>query len=279
MHSELQDFRSVLTSKCITVVQSGRKCKDVIRTIKSKCSTQKFIGYDAEWVTVEGKRKPVALLQLATADGYCALIRLCNMDYMPKVLSDFLSDPTILKLGVAPVDDALKLYNDYGLNTNGTFDLRYLAVLTGRNGGGLANLSKHVLQVQMDKSYYIRCSDWQADRLSQRQISYAAADAILAVDIYMKLFNELLQDCGLSKACQSIFPLLDVEYAQKKANDMRRQRLQQTIERNLQKKQKELSNTTESDCLEKESEQPRCSGHSQSIGAGNSSLCEVLTSN
>lgn len=45
-----------------------------------------MLGFDCEWVTVGGNRRPVALLQLATHKGLCALIRLCNLHRIPPEL-------------------------------------------------------------------------------------------------------------------------------------------------------------------------------------------------
>jgi hypothetical protein len=39
----------------------------------------------------------------------------------------------------------------------------------------------------MDKSWKVRCSNWEADHLSARQIEYAAHDAIVAVHIFLTL--------------------------------------------------------------------------------------------
>lgn len=39
----------------------------------------------------------------------------------------------------------------------------------------------------MDKSWRVRCSNWEADILSDRQIEYAAHDAIVAVHIFLTL--------------------------------------------------------------------------------------------
>lgn len=40
------------------------------------------LGFDCEWVSTT-RRGPVALLQLATHRGVCALIRLSHMDIIP----------------------------------------------------------------------------------------------------------------------------------------------------------------------------------------------------
>lgn len=48
-------------------------------------------------------------------------------------------------------------------------------------------LAKRILGVQMDKHWKIRCSDWEAETLTQRQTEYAMNDALVAVHIFLKL--------------------------------------------------------------------------------------------
>lgn len=47
------------------------------------CDEYNVLGFDCEWVTVGGARRPVALLQLASHRGLCALIRLCKLQMIP----------------------------------------------------------------------------------------------------------------------------------------------------------------------------------------------------
>ena len=58
----------------------------------------------------------------------------------------------------------------------------------------LSALSQQVLGVTMDKDWKIRCSNWEADELSDRQIQYAADDAIVAVWIFFKLTASKLRE-------------------------------------------------------------------------------------
>ena len=52
----------------------------------SRCAEYHAIGFDCEWVTINGKRSPVALVQLSTFDGYCGLFRLCQIKSIPQCL-------------------------------------------------------------------------------------------------------------------------------------------------------------------------------------------------
>ncbi|GFY67997.1 exonuclease 3'-5' domain-containing protein 2 [Trichonephila inaurata madagascariensis] len=157
-----------------------------IEDVLEKC---KVIGIDCEWVTVESKRKPVSLLQLATDSGFCVLVRLSCLPVwlIPPVLIDMLSNEEILKVGVGVAEDANKLFNDYGLEVHGFVDLRYLAKdlkeVQGKNMS-LKSLGVELLGIDLNKSKELRCSDWNAPHLSEEQVEYAAADAIVAAKIF-----------------------------------------------------------------------------------------------
>lgn len=66
---------------------------------------------------VRGFDGRVSMIQIATADGYCALIRilaLARHNQIPETLTNLLRNKNILKLGVSPKDDANRLFKDYG---------------------------------------------------------------------------------------------------------------------------------------------------------------------
>lgn len=97
-----------------------------------------------------------------------------------------------MKVGVSPQGDAKYLVQDYGVCVASTFDLRYMAAMTGCRTGGLGKMSEDYLKVKLDKNWRIRCSDWEAPILNDKQIDYAAKDAHVAVELF-KYFAEKLQ--------------------------------------------------------------------------------------
>jgi exonuclease 3'-5' domain-containing protein 2 len=155
------------------------------------CTDFPVLGFDCEWVTVNNERRKVALIQLCSPQGLCALIRVCKFSKIPLELRKILEDPEIIKAGVTPNADAKLLMEDYSINMNGTFDLRFLAVLTHHrdDATGLGRLSKSILGIELDKDWRLRCSDWEIETLSQKQIEYSAYDAYVAVEIFRKLYS------------------------------------------------------------------------------------------
>lgn len=94
-----------------------------------------------------------------------------------------------MKVGIAPVADANYLAYDYSVHVNSCLDLRYIAPYAKLTPGGLAKMSKDYLDIELDKNWAIRCSDWEANILSESQIEYAAKDAYVAIELFKKMAN------------------------------------------------------------------------------------------
>uniref|UniRef100_A0A1B6KTR1 Exonuclease 3'-5' domain-containing protein 2 n=1 Tax=Graphocephala atropunctata TaxID=36148 RepID=A0A1B6KTR1_9HEMI len=176
--------------KVTVIVSSETESKFAVEQLKRKLNERKVIGLDCEWVSTKGKRHPVALLQLAAPDGFCSLFHLCSLKRVPSELLEILEDKSILKVGVAVVTDAHYLLVDYGVHCVGCLDLRYLAKQVGVEPRGLAKLAKDLFGTELDKSWQIRCSNWESETLTSKQIQYAAQDACIAVEIFDQLNHE-----------------------------------------------------------------------------------------
>ena len=86
---------------------------------------------------------------------------------------EILTDPNIIKVSSAPDQDALHLYDDYGICIKSTLDLRYMAHEAGCKPGGLTTMSKQFLNISLDESWYLRASNWNATILAIDQIDFA----------------------------------------------------------------------------------------------------------
>uniref|UniRef100_A0A8C1EYR9 Exonuclease 3'-5' domain-containing protein 2 n=1 Tax=Cyprinus carpio carpio TaxID=630221 RepID=A0A8C1EYR9_CYPCA len=165
-------------------------------------SVYPVLGLDCEWVksmrvSVKGKASAVSLLQLATFSGRCVLVRLLTFRNarlpLPEGLVGVLSDPRVLKVGVGCYEDGKRLAQDHGLTLSSTVDLRYLALRQRQavlnNGLSLKSLAADLLNVTLDKSLELRCSDWEADVLTREQMVYAAHDAQISVALFFHLLG------------------------------------------------------------------------------------------
>ncbi|KAH8311581.1 hypothetical protein KR044_007019 [Drosophila immigrans] len=208
-----------LQQKRIEVISSVKDSQRILNELKTHCQSFKVLGFDCEWITVGGSRRPVALLQLSSHKGLCALFRLCCMKQIPKDLRDLLEDDNVIKVGVAPQDDAKKLSLDYGVGVSNTFDLRFMAVMAGHQAEGLGKLAKTHLNFTLDKNWRLVCSNWEAPQLEPVQLNYAANDALVAVAIFQKLSRDLeprnfwdWRPIEFQQVRPKIEPFLDVDF-------------------------------------------------------------------
>lgn len=103
---------------------------------------------------------------------------------MYTIYQELLENNDILKVGVAPMDDATYLARDYGVCVASTLDLRHMARHYGHKTEGLAKMALQHLKVTMDKDWRISCSNWESATMTPRQIDYAAKDALVAVELF-----------------------------------------------------------------------------------------------
>uniref|UniRef100_A0A8C8R8R3 Exonuclease 3'-5' domain-containing protein 2 n=1 Tax=Pelusios castaneus TaxID=367368 RepID=A0A8C8R8R3_9SAUR len=181
----------------VVIVSVAEEWDRVEPLLKKELQRWPVLGIDCEWVSVEGKANSVSLLQMASSCGFCILVRLprlvSNGKTVPKALLDILADSTILKVGVGCWEDSCKLLQDYGLAVKGSVDLRYLAMRQRKdllhNGLSLKSLAENILNCPLDKSLRLRCSNWEAEELTQDQVTYAAKDAQVSVALFFHLLG------------------------------------------------------------------------------------------
>ncbi|KAM9291797.1 exonuclease 3'-5' domain-containing protein 2 isoform 1-T3 [Morus bassanus] len=181
----------------IVIVSEQEDWDRVEPLLKKELEKWPVLGIDCEWVSVEGKANPVSLLQMASSSGLCVLVRLPRLvasgQAIPKTLLDILADSAVLKVGVGCWEDACKLLHDYGLPVKGSVDLRYLAMRQRKdllhNCLSLKSLAEKVLNCPLDKSPHVRCSNWEAEELTQDQVLYAARDAQVSVALFLHLLG------------------------------------------------------------------------------------------
>lgn len=169
----------------IIVADSPEKCDCAVQLIR--CNLSKgVLGFGCEWV----KEGPVSLLQLSTYTGIVVLFRIGKIGFIPKKLKELLASKYILKVGVSSYEDGQKIAKDYDCVFNGALDLRTLALslrLPCRKS--LAAMSLEYLDLDIDKLIDVRCSDWNADTLSDKQVQYATCDVLTSLSIYRNILK------------------------------------------------------------------------------------------
>ena len=159
----------------------------VANIIAERLKVCPVLGFDTETRPTfkKGKLNRVALLQLSTAsEAY--LFRLCKMD-MPKSLLALMTDPNILKIGVAIKNDIDLLKKLTKINPAGFIDLQDMVQEYNIKDMALAKMAGIVLGVRISKSQQV--SNWENKILTPAQQRYAATDAWICYLIYEKLMQ------------------------------------------------------------------------------------------
>jgi ribonuclease D len=146
-----------------------------------------LLGFDTETRPTfkKGKKNAVSLIQLST-DSLACLFRI-NKIGIPDRLLDLLSDPAVIKAGVAVHDDIRFLSGVRKFSPNGFIDLQNYVRDFGIQCSGLKKLAAIVLGFRISKRQQV--TDWEAEQLTEAQEIYAATDAWVCHQIYKKLVN------------------------------------------------------------------------------------------
>ncbi|MBR4585934.1 MAG: 3'-5' exonuclease domain-containing protein 2 [Bacteroidales bacterium] len=150
--------------------------------------TQKIIGFDTETrpVFAPGQHhNHVALLQLS-GPRKAYLFRVASLG-MPKMLCNLMANPRILKVGAAVHDDVRGLQFYQKFPERGFVDLQKIAYEWGIRDKSVKKLAANILGVKISKSQQL--SNWEAEELSPAQQMYAATDAWVCREMYLKLLQ------------------------------------------------------------------------------------------
>ena len=144
-----------------------------------------LIGFDTETRPLfrKGASNQVALVQLATAEA-AWLVQLVHVPF-DRDLADLLANPHCIKTGVAIHEDMRGLTRICPFTAAGVADLGLMAKEVGLTTVGLRSLSANLLGFRISKS--VQCSNWEREELEPRQIRYAATDAWLGRELYLRL--------------------------------------------------------------------------------------------
>lgn len=167
----------------IIVVHNEKQLKESFPLLQKSS----VIGFDTETKPSfrKGLSNGVALLQLSSAD--VALIIRLKTTGVPGVLKRFFEDEKVIKVGAAIRDDIRSILKIKRFNPKGFIDLQHLAKEMGIESQSVRKLAAIVLNSRVSKNQQL--SNWEADRLSDAQLVYAATDAWVCREIYLKLIE------------------------------------------------------------------------------------------
>ena len=180
---EIQSLELIGFSGEIHVIDEiGPEFDKAIRYLKR----QKYIGFDTESRPCFSPGQPhygVSLLQLSGAEK-AFLFRIKKIG-MHKMLCNLLSSPFIIKIGAAINDDVRGLQKYESFKPKSFVDLQKIVWEYGIKDKSVKKMTAILLGFRISKEQQL--SNWEASTLSPEQCKYAATDAWVCREMYIKL--------------------------------------------------------------------------------------------
>ncbi|MCR5325533.1 MAG: 3'-5' exonuclease domain-containing protein 2 [Bacteroidales bacterium] len=149
---------------------------------------QKVLGFDTESRPVFSPgqhNNGVALLQLSgPKKAYLFRLQLLGLR---KSLCSILTNKDIIKVGAASFDDVRGLQRINSFEAAGFVDLQKIAWEWGIRDKSVKKLAANILGCRISKAQQL--SNWEAPQLSPSQCNYAATDAWVCREMYLKLLD------------------------------------------------------------------------------------------
>lgn len=169
----------------VKLVSTEGQLTKAVRALKN----ERLLGFDTETRPVfrKGqKQQPPSLIQLAGPE-VVYLFQINVLGFGDGII-DILADPEIVKTGVSVRDDVLALRRLMEFKPAGFVDLGRISARCQMQTHGLRNLAANLLGFRISKG--AQCSNWAKKRLTPQQIVYAATDAWVSREIYVR-FKDL----------------------------------------------------------------------------------------
>ncbi len=192
----------------IVLVEDEKTAKRAVRSLLR----EKVLGFDTETRPSfrKGAGYMVSLVQLCGKK--CAyLFRLDFCGGVP-VLFPLLENPNILKVGVAVKDDVIHLKVRAPFDDAGFVDASKFTRAVRIENTGLRALTAHFLGGRISKAAQV--SNWAAKELSPQQIVYAATDAWISRELFLKL-----QKLGIAPEITSASSICEADTPEEKKEE------------------------------------------------------------
>jgi len=148
---------------------------------------QKVIGFDTETrptFSPDQRSNGTALLQLSGAEK-AYLFRIKKMGAIPRRLCAIMANPNIVKVGAAIHDDVRGLQKFAGFQPQNFIDLQKIVWEYGIRDKSVKKMTAIILGFKISKAQQL--SNWEAEILSESQQKYAATDAWVCREMYLRL--------------------------------------------------------------------------------------------
>ena len=180
---EKLDFAS-FPGKIYVIDSVGAEFNRAIAYLRS----QKIIGFDTETRPTFSQDQPrygVALLQLSGPDK--AFLFRINKIGMHRRLCNLLASDKIVKVGAAIHDDIRGLQKKHEFQPAAFVDLQKIVWEWGIRDKSVKKMAAIILGFRVSKTQQL--SNWEAENMSEAQCKYAATDAWVCREMYLKLLG------------------------------------------------------------------------------------------
>lgn len=173
--------KASFSGEIITVNQN----KDIFAACQKLLDSDGILGFDTETKPAfrKGEVYKVSLLQLST-DSVAVLFRLHYINDF-SVIKEIFENKDLIKAGVAIRDDIKALQKLFPFTPTNFIELADVAKQKELKNFGLKGMTEEVLGLTLSKK--AKLSNWQAKDLNEEQNLYAATDAWIGRQLYLKL--------------------------------------------------------------------------------------------
>ena len=152
------------------------------------------IAIDTEAMGLEPKRDPLTLVQISTGNNDCHIIKLNRKEYKAVNLVKILTNQKINKIFHFARFDVAVLQHFLKVDVRNIYCTKIASKIarTYTDKHGLKDLVKEIIGIDMSKQ--LQSSDWGAEKLTEKQLKYAATDVIYLHQLKKELNKILIRE-------------------------------------------------------------------------------------
>jgi ribonuclease D len=182
--AEINDLPLISWEGRIEILQTIDEMTAAVETLQHET----ILGFDTETRPTfkKGDYYPPALIQLGTPD--CVYLFRISASKTLAPLLPILESNTILKTGVAIKDDVKELRRMEDFQPGGFVEIADITLKLGYENRGLRALAGLLMQGRISKAAQV--SNWARAALDRKQIRYAATDAWISRELYIRAIAE-----------------------------------------------------------------------------------------
>ncbi len=152
------------------------------------------IACDCETMGLEPKRDPLTLVQISTGNNDCHIIKLNRKEYKAVNLVKILTNQKINKIFHFARFDVAVLQHFLKVDVRNIYCTKIASKIarTYTDKHGLKDLVKEIIGIDMSKQ--LQSSDWGAEKLTEKQLKYAATDVIYLHQLKKELNKILIRE-------------------------------------------------------------------------------------